>query len=476
MELKSEKNSKQQSSKESDRSSISQNSRLSSHEKLRSKQDQTDDEIEDEDGGLKPKSRSKTAKIIPSQQQPSLQSSNTSTTTPTDEEEEDEDGSINSKRRKEHKQKIKAKKTGKYDSKMKKSSNTSEDFDDEDGALSKPKGKIKETKSKKKSMFIQCIQNQDDDDNAPAQKKLVKNRVPSTGEDEDGGPVIKTYNTIKKMILFKQPILKFSSTNDELASDKISFNSLQSAAPLARASLPLTDQEVPDISMDNQKIKKNDYDAVPTEEEHDTQETTTKSRKLIPNKLYRVRRTSYEEAQENSAVTVSQRSDNSISLHDQNNTDDDHRSHYSEIRNEKIQTGVNNLVSAISHSTTQQKSEDKKQILRKKRARTRWYLAYTIIRNPSLHKLRKKYLKELHSEQKIQLKLQLMATINSAKTETSRTRGMKSVTRFESFFHIDLFFPELKKQHHLQFFVHYLYLTSITISKIQLKEIFHYLL
>jgi hypothetical protein len=361
---------------------------------------------------LKPKSRSKIAKQI-SQQQPSLQSSKTSKTTPTGEEEDDEDGSFNSKRRKESQQKIR-----KDESKKKKPSNILEDFDDEDGTLSKPKDKIKKPKSKKKPMFVQCFQHQDDNDSVPVQKKLNKNRVLSTEEDEDGGPIVKTYNNIKKIILFKQPILKSPNTNDESSSDTISYNTTQSSTPLTHEDLTLVDQEVPEISADNPKIKPNDSDPVPTEEKHDIQPTTTtKSRKSFTAKSHFLRRKSYEEAQQNSPSIISQRSDNSISLCDQNNTNDDHETHYSKIINEKIRTIINNLLSAISHSTSQQTYVDKQLKQRKKRAQIRWYLAYTIIRNPSLHALRKQYLKQLQQ--------QPMAITTNVTSETLRTRRMK---------------------------------------------------
>jgi hypothetical protein len=164
------------------------------------------------------------------------------------------------------------------------------------------------------------------------------------------------------MIPSQPPLLKTSSIGSEPPSDTTSHNTTQSATPSPPASV--------DLPLKDQKPEPSNSNPVPPEE------TTTKPRKLFTNKLHLVRRKSYEEAQNNSAPIVSQRSNDS-----------------SKIENEKIQRFINNLVSAISLVNSQQPHADKQLKQRKKRAQTRWYLAYTIIRNPFLREHRKQYLK-----------------------------------------------------------------------------------
>ena len=171
------------------------------------------------------------------------------------------------------------------------------------------------------------------------------------------------------MMFSQLPTLKTSSTSDEPLSAKISDSTTQSTTP----SLPSS----ADLPIDDQKPKPITSDPIPKEE------TTTKPRRLLTNQIHLVRRKSYEEAQNNSAPFVSQRSNKS-----------NHENHSPKIENDKIRAFINNLVSAISSSGTQQTHVDKQLKQRKKRAQIRWYLAYTIIRNSSLRELRKQYLKQ----------------------------------------------------------------------------------
>jgi hypothetical protein len=443
---------------------------------------------------LKPKSYSTIAKIIP--QQPSLKSSTPSsklnTSNPTDEDEEDDDGGINTKKIIKKKQKAEAKKISKDDLKRKKKSNVTKDFldedEDEDGGISKQKYKIKETKAKKKSMFAQCFQDQDDDgslskqkileagkkkqtseakkkttedkdddDGVPKRKELSKKKTSNKSniskknedddnENENGELVVKTYGTIKTVIPPKKPLLDNSKAKDKSSYDNTDDSTKQASKHpkgAAVTSIGTLNLKVSKISTDSRNAKpkkttdKYDYQIVTTEEEHAVQTTTIDSSPLngqssFDNKIYFLRTTSYYEAQQRSPPVISQRLINSSSL----------RNQIRSCVNNPLNSILKSIKSLSHHSSEQQTLTEenhievfngKQRIIKRKRARTRWYLAYTIIHNPWLSKLRKKALLEeklclQHSEQTTQLNRQNLILVGTDQKSRTTTNSMESET------------------------------------------------
>ncbi len=412
-------------------------------------------------------------------QQPSLksstQSSKTTTNNPTDDDEDDDDGGINLKKIMIQKQKAEEKKRRKDDLKKKKKPTTTEDSvdEDEDGAMSKHKHKVKETKAKKKSILAQCFQDQGHDGNVSKQKVLEaekkKTIEDSDDEDEDGGPirVVKTYDTIKMIIPSKQPKLDNPNTIDETPSDNTDDGAIQSFKQKkgrALTSVDTDDRKALETfdNIRNTKFKrttnKHDYKTVPTEEEHARRTTVIDSSPLnsqnsSDNKIYFLRSISYCEAQKHLLTVGSEQDINSSRLRSQNNTND-HDRHYSEIRNVTTRSCINNSLHSIiksiqslsDHSTKQQiltqenRTEalnEKQRKRRRKIARTRWYLAYTIIHNPWLSRLRKRVLLQEKlslqcSQQNTQQVLtpvtidqKSITTTNNLKSETLRMRRMR---------------------------------------------------
>jgi len=425
----------------------------------------------------------------------STQSSKINTNNST-EEEEDDDGGVNLKKIIKQKQKAEEKKIRKDDLKKKKQLNIIEDSvdEDEDGGISKQKYKIKKIKTNKKSMFTKCFQDQDededggvskqkilaiekkkkitednddDDDDVPKQKELIKKKISnksniSKKEDADEC-VVKTDDNIKMRSLSKQPIPNKPRAKDESSSDNTDDCTIQSSKQPKSAtstSVDTIDRKASKISVNNRNTKlkkptdKYHYNTVPTEEEPIVRVTTTnssplKSQKSFSNKLYFLRTISYCEAQQRSPPTVSQRQKiNSSLLSNQNNTND-HDNQYSEIRNDTIPSSINNrlysiiklILSLSTHSHEQQilteidhnKAEnEKKRKRRRKIARTRWYLAYTLIHNPWLSNLREKVLKEKSrlpcSRQSSQLNQQVLTSVTTDQESVATTTGIKSET------------------------------------------------
>jgi hypothetical protein len=436
---------------------------------------QSDDES-DADGSLVSKSKSTSSKVIP--QQPlrlktPAQSSKVNTDIPTDLDDEDEDGGINLKKTIKQKLEAEEKKKKKDELKKKKQAIAAQNLvdEDEDGGIPQPKQKIKQTKTKKKSFFPQCFHNQaDDEDGGVSTQKLLaaektkpiseakqektqqdtindsndnnvlkqqesikqkkskrdiseSNILQDEDEDEDGGCVIKDYNTIKMIIPPKQPILNNRTAKSKTLSDSTEDGTMRSSKhqrDIPSASYGTISRLVPKISDDILKTKiKKTKDTVPIENELAPQVTITESSSSkfstsCLNKCTILRRKSYFEAQEHSPPATSQRSKISSSSSGQHNTNDADDSHHSEIKNNRIQSGfINRLYSIIgslqssSHHSSRPVSvqtltenqhtvdiraaiaKERERIRRRKVARNRWFLAYTFINNPHLSDLRK---------------------------------------------------------------------------------------
>ena len=450
---------------------------------LQSKQNQSDDDS-DEDGGFNRKSKPTKAKVPPQQQQQPrsnapTQSSKINTHIQTDEDDEDDDGGVNMKKVIKQKREADEKKKKKDELKKKKQTIAVQDLldedEDEDGGIPKQKHKIKPTKTKKKSLWPLCMHNQNEKEDADRslsnqkvlapekkeptseakqdkseqnttkdndvnsvlkrqeslkQKKGKKdisksNILQDEDEDEDGGLIVKTYDSIKMIIPSKQPILDNRTTKQKIRSDSTDDDgTMQSSKHKQETTSASYDTigklllKVPD-DIRNPKDKKtkdrHKKDPIPIEEKSSAPVTTidssSKSKSSTtsrPNKPNLLRRTSYSEAQQHSKTSLSPQRNTSASLSNQSIVNDEDNSHYSEItHNNKIQTGfINRLYSMIDslHSlsnyssktlpvqtltTNQQIDKERERIKRRKIARNRWFFAYTMINNPHLFDLRK---------------------------------------------------------------------------------------
>lgn len=317
--------------------------------KFQSQEDQSDDE----DGSLK-------SKVIPQKQRSSPRTSTASSNA--DFIDDDDDGGIRLERRQNAKEKHQQKKKSrKDDPKKKEPTNTLEESADEDGAMLKSQKKIQENKPKKKSSFFQCFyQSESNDHLHSTQKKppiqTEQTYLTSEDEDEDGGRTVRTYETIKNLFPSKRPTLKTSAEVSDDSESQMTISSVK--------------------SVDNQKTTSNEtsYATITTDSSSDD------VRRAFTNKIYFLRSKSYQKAQDSSPPIVLPRPKNFRSKRN--------RTH------EIVEIGVQSLTSLINDSISKQNPRT--------RARTRWYLAYTLIRNPSLCQYRKKYLKKLRQEKKKQ--------------------------------------------------------------------------
>ena len=276
--------------------------------------------------------------------------------------------------------------------------------------------------SKRKSFTTEQKKKDEDsgDDGVPLRKKLIrkkslnKSNIPSEEEeDEDGGRVIRTYHDIKRIAV--RPSLNPANRNVTSTSDTTVNGTIQSSTSLTVASSTSVDQKVPEGSANHPNPSR------------------LNSRKAFTNRLYILRTKSYEKAQQLSLPIISSISDNAFSALNENNATDPENS-YSEI----VLASIDHLVSSTNHANTKQTSTTSIQQMRGKRARTRWHLAYTLIRNPSLRELRRRDSSESPAAQKPE------TTGKHLKSKTSRT---KSVIIFhhsnKEIFHRD-FFPRTK--------------------------------
>jgi hypothetical protein len=425
----------------------------------------TDDDEDDDDGGINPKKIMKQRQKAEEKKRrkDDLKKKKKPTTTE-DSVDEDEDGAMSK-----HKHKVK-------ETKAKKKSILAQCFQDQghDGNVSKQK--VLEAEKKK---IVEDSDDDDDDDGGPKRKKFIQKKTSNRSnsskkdevddEDEDGGPihVVKTYDTIKMIIPSKQPKLDNPNTIDETPSDNTDDGAIQSFKQKkgrALISVDTDDRKALETfdNIRNTKCKrttnKHHYKTVPTEEEHARRTTVIDSSPLnsqnsSDNKIYFLRSISYCEAQKHLLTVGSEQDINSSRLRSQNNTND-HDSHYSEIRNDTTRSCINNPLHSIiksiqplsDHSTKQQiltqenRTEalnEKQRKRRRKIARTRWYLAYTIIHNPWLSRLRKRVLLQEKlslqcSQQNTQQVLtpvtidqKSITTTNNLKSETLRMRRMR---------------------------------------------------
>ncbi|CAF4046897.1 unnamed protein product [Adineta steineri] len=408
-----------------------------------------------------------------------------------EDEDEDEDGGIS-------KEKILAleKKKQASEEKKKKVKPTTvkkheDDDEDEDGGVSKEKilalekkkqeleekkknGESKQQKSKKDIPKEKDNSDEDEDGGRIVKtydsiKKIIPTTQPvlndsstkkksSSDNIDDGGHIVKTYDTVKKIIPSAQPVLHDSSTKKNSSSDNIDDGAMKlpkNKKNTTSTSYNVVHELVPKKidTIENKKskiIEKDPVDIVPTV----ATDTSAPNSPIEKSKnVVFLRRLSYREAQHRSPPAVSHRSKISSSLNNTTTTNDSDN-HYSDITNDKIQQAFTNhlysvvnssqpspdkqTISKENHSDTIKIEIDEK-IKRRKIARTRWYLAYTLLRNPHLFDLRKNIETRLifvHSHASIAVDEQLLTSIitdqESQSTEASRLTTNATTTTLQT--------------------------------------------
>lgn len=320
---------------------------------------------------------------------------------------------IRKQKQKEEEKKSKKDETKKKKQQTKPEKSADNDDEDEDGGMSKPKLKNQEPKPKKKSVFTKCFIEQTTDENISKQKESPKKKsntskkhINDESEDEDGGRIVKTYDTIKMMFSSTRPILDNSKVKDEPSND----NTEHQEDTNSKTS----------VSMDDQSTT-------------ETNSSTTNIRKAYENKVYLLRTTSYCQAQQRSPPVITQRLLSASSKHsliDEN----DSNNQYAEISDKAMRLNSNKpldyitkFIRSLSNSSSKQKTTTTNKIRKqnpRKTARNRWFLAYTLMHNEHLSQERKKFLEEKRriAEDSQQV---FKPVTNNMKPETLRNRRMR---------------------------------------------------
>jgi hypothetical protein len=350
------------------------------------------DEDDGDDGGINPKIIAKQKQEIEKKKKAKEEMKKKKQL---DDDDDDDDGGINPKIIAKQKQELEKKKN-------KNKSKTPlflDDDEDVDGGISKQKilaaekkkQELEAKKKKKEQMKAKAKQdNDDDDDGAPKRQEPIKKKKPTEkiskseilkeeDEDDDGGRIVKTYDTIRKIIPNKQPVLDHStkkSPSPEAADDGSMSTSKHQQEPLLK-SYDTVGRMVPKISTDYRRIKEeNPYDRIPTDEERAARSQAVYSppsygKATNSNDLYLLRTISYREAQQSTPPLIERRPTGSLSLRSHSNTNED-SSHYSEITNDTVSSGVINrsyshtgsIQSASNHSIKLQNKEPSQQTLK----------------------------------------------------------------------------------------------------------------
>ncbi|CAF4181382.1 unnamed protein product [Rotaria sp. Silwood2] len=420
-----------------------------------------------DDGSLKRKSFSSNVKHIPQQEARLKSISQSSKISIDNQTDEDEDESI-SKR----KNKIKEKKQ-----KNLIKSQIHED-EDEDDSLSKQitigTEKKKQRPETRKKKLQQKAMIEDNNDDAPKQQQSNKKKISHKSkkdisksniskEDDDSDRTSTTSNTNKMIIPSKKPILdnqiikEDSSSDNTFESNTRSSKHQQDTTSTSYDTVYKKTRKKSDINQ-NTKAKmtteKYHQDTVLTDEEHTAVQATiiysppSYNLATSPFDLYLLRTTSYREAQQSTPPLTLHRP--LISPIQRTHQDENDDSHYSEIVNDTIRSGISNrsyskvgsIKTSSDYSNKQQELEEQKQAedtnaeteeeeeqehdeshllksqpmpspkvptststvntsiksekdiekernRRKKQLRFRWHLLYTLIRNYHLFDLRK---------------------------------------------------------------------------------------
>ncbi|CAF3324558.1 unnamed protein product [Rotaria socialis] len=269
--------------------------------------------------------------------------------------------------------------------------------EDEDGGTSKRKQQAAEKKKKeleaKKKIQEQkkALKHQDtdnDDDGALKIKQSTKMRKVSKPEiskdddvDEDGGRIVKTFDTIKTIMLPSRPVLGNQQTKQpspEALEDGSMLTSRRQVQPIL-ASSDTVGRMVAKFSTDNRKIAEdNRYDTIPTDEERArrAQPVYSSSSKIATsNSNYSavIRTKSYREAQPSTPPITQLQSAGSPSKRSGSNATED-SSHYSEITDETASSGIINhsysgsIRSSSIHSIKQQSRFSSEKALKEQKA------------------------------------------------------------------------------------------------------------
>jgi hypothetical protein len=329
--------------------------------------------------------------------------------------------------------------------------------EDEDSGISRQKLLPAEKKKKKAQQKTFESNKDDDDDGVPKQRESSKKKKSKKDisksdtlqdEEENGGPIIKRSDTAKKIVSTKQPLPDNRIKEHESSSDDGAMRSSKQQQDIPSASYDTINRIVPKTSdtTRNTKLHKTE-NTVPTDEEHAVALYSPPSYNVAtnPTDLNLLRTISYRTAQQYTPPLILHRSDIPVTLKRHNNTNDDDDSHYSEITNDTIRSGVSNRIyskptkvqTSSSHSNKQQieenddtsvdndeeddhekiqllhlqptslpnelaasstktsaeieaeKKAEKNRIQRRKQLRFRWHFLYTILRNYHLFDLRK---------------------------------------------------------------------------------------
>jgi hypothetical protein len=337
------------------------------------------DDDDDEDGGIskailtdKKKSKDKTKSKVPLIL-----------------DDEDDDGGISKEKRlaaEKKKKELEAKK--KKQEEIKAKVKKDEDEDDDGGvakekrlAAEKKKQELEAKKKKQEQIKAKIKKDEDEDDDGAVKRqesphkkkpprKVSKSEIlKEEDEDDDGGRIPKTYDTIKKMMPTKQPILdhqKKKTPSPEALDDGSMLTSRPQEEPLLK-SYDTVGKIVPKISTDYQKSKEeNHYDTIPTDEERADrpQPTHSSPSREVPF----LRTTSYREATEN-ASPVAERRPAGTSSRSRSNTNDDSSHHSaspgvinrSYSHNGSIQSTSNHSIKQQSKQSSQQTLKDEQQ-------------------------------------------------------------------------------------------------------------------
>ncbi|CAF3690473.1 unnamed protein product [Rotaria sordida] len=344
--------------------------------------DDDDDNIEedDDDGGINPKIIAKQKRELEEKKKKKEEAKTKKQSIFRADHDDDDDGGIS---------KTKSNTKIKQQKKVTKPIIRDDDEEDDDGGVSKQKQIAAEKKKqaieakKKKKEQMKALANQDndeDDDGAPKRqqqqqqsikkkttttKKISKSDITKDDYDDDGGRIVKTYDTIRTIMPTKKPILdnqRKKSPSPEATDDGSMLTSQRQQPQRLLASYDTVGRIVPKVSTDFERIKEEShYDTIPTEEERVNRAniiyspTSYDQASSDPNDLPFLRTISYREAQQSTPPIIQRRLKDSSSTHSRSNTNED-SSHYSVITNDTVQSGFINR--SYSHTGSMKSSSN----------------------------------------------------------------------------------------------------------------------
>lgn len=282
------------------------------------------DQDEDDDGGVRKPSPKEKPKKNPVK--------------PVIFEDEDEDGGVSKQKQLAADKKKKQQDEAKKKKEQKKALKAQDDDEDEDGGVKRKEPTKKKKESTKTS----------------SKTKVVKDST--DGFDDDGGRVVKTYDTIRTIMPPQRPVLDTTTKkspspeiNDDGSMRTLSKKTVQ---PLL-ASYDTVGRIVPNVSVNSRGVtQESNYDVLPTDEERARRANVIYSTPLkdtVPksNDIPILRTTSYREAQQSTPPTSQRKTKSGSSTRSGSNTNEE-SSHYSEITDDAVQPGIINR--SYSHS------------------------------------------------------------------------------------------------------------------------------